>query len=203
MAVKTFFPTYIDHSKNALSLLENLELKKEIFQIQEIDQDGINWSEENYFAGFTSYGSMDQLHQSSPNFANLEKVISRKMKNFITVSDWDISAKDLKMNSCWVNIMPIGAHHSFHIHPHSVMSGTYYVDVPSQASPLKFEDPRLSQMMLAPQRKKNSKSINRNFVSIPAASRDLILFESWLRHEVPTNRSKKERVSVSFNYSFR
>lgn len=203
MAIQTFFATYVDHSKDVLSVSSNLELKKEIFQIQKIDHDGIKWSDENYFAGYTSYGSMDQLHLSSPNFANLEKVISRHIKKFIVASEWDISPKDLKMNSCWANIMPLGAHHSFHIHPHSVLSGTYYVEVPPNSSPIKFEDPRLPQMMLAPLKKENCKSTNKSFVSIASTSRDLILFESWLRHEVPTNRSKKERISVSFNYSFR
>jgi uncharacterized protein (TIGR02466 family) len=27
-----------------------------------------------------------------------------------------------------------------------------------------------------------------------------VLFESWLRHEVPMHRCDAERVSVSFNY---
>ena len=203
MSSKAYFSTYIDVSKKLLSLPSNSELKKEIFQIQKIDFEGEKWSKENYFAGYTSYGSMDKLHLSSPNFAFLEKAISRKIAKFVRILEWDIHPRDLAMNSCWVNIMPRGAHHSFHIHPHSVISGTYYVDVPQGASPLKFEDPRLSQMMLAPSRKTNCKDGNKNFVSISSTSRDLLLFESWLRHEVPSNQTKKPRLSVSFNYSFR
>ena len=30
---------------------------------------------------------------------------------------------------------------------------------------------------------------------------NVILFESWLRHEVPTNQAKTERISISFNYA--
>ena len=30
----------------------------------------------------------------------------------------------------------------------------------------------------------------------------VVLFESWLRHEVPPNQSSSERVSISFNYSW-
>jgi uncharacterized protein (TIGR02466 family) len=29
---------------------------------------------------------------------------------------------------------------------------------------------------------------------------EIILFESWLKHEVPPNRVKGTRISVSFNY---
>ncbi len=202
MAIQSFFPTYIEHSKNVLSPAKNLELKKEIYQIQKIDHEGASWSEENYFGGYTSYGSMDQLHLSSPRFAELAQVIAISVQKFVKFSEWDIRAKDLKMNSCWVNIMPQGTHHSFHIHPHSVLSGTYYVEVPQDSSPIKFEDPRLPQLMLAPIKKPNAKLINQSFISLSSASRELILFESWLRHEVPANRSKKSRISVSFNYSF-
>jgi uncharacterized protein (TIGR02466 family) len=201
MPTSLYFPTYIDHSKAVASLQLNRHLKKEILQIREMDFNGQIWSQKNYASGFTSYASMDQLHLSSPNFAELEKLISKKIAKFIKVLEWNISIKALKMNTCWVNIMPFGSHHSLHLHPHSVVSGTYYVDVPRGSSPLKFEDPRLSKMMLAPSRKANCLARNQNFVELPAASRDLILFESWLRHEVPAQSAAQERISVSFNYS--
>lgn len=201
MPTSVYFPTYIDHSKALASPQLNRHLKKEILQIREMDFAGQAWSQKNYASGFTSYGSMDQLHLSSPHFAELEKLIAKKIAKFIKVLEWNISIKDLKMNSCWVNIMPFGSHHSFHLHPQSVISGTYYVDVPRGSSPLKFEDPRLSKMMLAPPRKNNCQLRNRNFVELPATARDLILFESWLRHEVPTQSIAAERISVSFNYS--
>jgi uncharacterized protein (TIGR02466 family) len=30
----------------------------------------------------------------------------------------------------------------------------------------------------------------------------VVLFESWLRHEVPPNPSKAPRISISFNFSW-
>jgi uncharacterized protein (TIGR02466 family) len=62
------------------------------------------------------------------------------------------------------------------------------------AGALKFEDPRLSRMMAAPPR--------RAHVSLPAKAGEVILFESWLRHEVPPARYAGERVSISFNYAW-
>ena len=41
------------------------------------------------------------------------------------------------------------------------------------------------------------------FVSVPARAGDVILFESWLRHEVPPARYAGERISISFNYAWR
>jgi uncharacterized protein (TIGR02466 family) len=37
---------------------------------------------------------------------------------------------------------------------------------------------------------------------IPAAAGNVVLFESWLRHEVPPNPVAAERVSISFNYNW-
>jgi uncharacterized protein (TIGR02466 family) len=39
------------------------------------------------------------------------------------------------------------------------------------------------------------------YTEIPAEEGRFILFESWLRHEVPPNQSKKQRISISFNYA--
>jgi len=37
---------------------------------------------------------------------------------------------------------------------------------------------------------------------IPAQAGTLVLFESWLRHEVPPNPAASPRISISFNYNW-
>jgi uncharacterized protein (TIGR02466 family) len=73
---------------------------------------------------------------------------------------------------------------------------------PPGSAGLKFEDPRLERYMAAPPRKANARMRNRAWVTVPAMAGQLVLFESWLRHEVPPNPARGERVSVSFNYSW-
>ncbi|WP_374390591.1 putative 2OG-Fe(II) oxygenase, partial [Sandaracinobacter sp.] len=41
----------------------------------------------------------------------------------------------------------------------------------------------------------------RPFVYLQPAPGTVLLWESWLRHEVPQGRAKAERISVSFNYA--
>ena len=94
-----------------------------------------------------------------------------------------------------------GAIHAPHIHPHSAISGTYYVTVPPRAGAIRFEDPRLGLMMAAPQKKKNARAENRRFVDVAPKTGQLLLWESWLRHGVEPNQAKTPRISVSFNYS--
>jgi uncharacterized protein (TIGR02466 family) len=56
--------------------------------------------------------------------------------------------------------------------------------------------------MGAPPRKANARDRNRSWVTIPAERGQVVLFESWLRHEVPPNPAATERISISFNYSW-
>ena len=106
----------------------------------------------------------------------------------------------MELEDIWFNILPEGGFHSGHIHPHSVISGTTYVTMPKGTSAIRFEDPRLPLMMAAPPRKKNAPDHLRQFVYITPDVGDVLLWESWLRHEVPMNSAEDDRISISFNY---
>lgn len=178
------------------------ELRREISILQKIDVEGVAWSKANYHEGFTTYGSMDKLHQSSPTFHDLEKCIDRHVVKFVRAQEWDLASGSLAMSSCWVNVMARGAAHSMHLHPLSVVSGTFYVTLPRGSSAIKFEDPRLDRFMAQPPRRQNSKL--QPFVTLEPREGEVVLFESWLRHEVPRIEShvKANRISVSFNYDW-
>ncbi len=102
-------------------------------------------------------------------------------------------------DSLWINVLDPGGFHTAHIHPHSAVSGTLYVAIPKGASAIRFEDPRLPQMMSAPPRRPRAREENRTFLSFEPKPGTLLLWESYLRHEVPVN-ARGERISVSFNY---
>jgi uncharacterized protein (TIGR02466 family) len=55
-------------------------------------------------------------------------------------------------------------------------------------------------MMAVPPRKKNAPPEFQSHVSMRPAPGSMLMWESWLRHEVPLNRAEGERISVSFNY---
>ncbi len=75
------------------------------------------------------------------------------------------------------------------------------MSVPKGAAAIKFEDPRLPVMMAAPMRKASARAHNKTFVSLAPKAGTLLLWESWLRHDVPMNEARGRRISVSFNYS--
>ena len=132
----------------------------------------------------------------------VRSVLQPHLAAFARSVEWDLRGRKLAMTDCWVNIMPHRAVHSLHLHPLSSVSGTYYVQVPAGTSGIKFEDPRLDRFMAAPPRKSSCKTPNRPWVTLAVAAGQVVLFESWLRHEVPANTRRQERVSISFNFNW-
>lgn len=208
MKYLSFFPTFVYQAplldSNRISQQRSLirEILREASIVRKIDEVGVEWSAKNYADGFTSYGSMDKLHQTSPTFAELEGAIDRHVRHFARKQNWDLGGGTLKMSSCWVNMMPAGAHHGMHLHTLSVVSGSFYVALPKGSSPIKFEDPRLDKFMAQPPRRAGSEY--QPFQELEPRVGEVILFESWLRHEVPRlgKAVKEARVSVSFNYDW-
>lgn len=164
------------------------------------DTAGQAWCRDNAYAGYTSYASLNDLAWRSPAFADLTRAIDPHVAAFASDCDFDLGRRALVCDSIWINVLEPAGHHGGHIHPHAVVSGTYYVDVPDGASAIRFEDPRLPLMMAAPPRRARAARPLQTFVTVAPKAGTLLLWESWLRHEVPTNRGESERISVSFNY---
>ena len=178
------------------------ELENSCLVIAEDDEAGQEWCEENGYPGYTSYASLTDLPWRFPIFADLVKVLDAHVAAFAEDLEFDLDGRALKLEDIWINILPEGGIHTSHIHPHSVISGTTYVAMPEGASALKLEDPRSQMMMAAPVRRKDARRELKGFVYVQPRVGDVLLWESWLRHEVPMNMSEEERISVSFNYSW-
>ncbi|HEU6442823.1 MAG TPA: TIGR02466 family protein, partial [Microvirga sp.] len=167
----------------------NTELEGACLSIAEDDEAGQRWCAKNGYPGYTSYASLNDLPWRVPVFGDLLKEIDKHVAAFAKELEYDLQGRKLVMDSLWINILPPGGIHTSHIHPHSVISGTYYVTIPEGASALKLEDPRLGFMMAAPPRKAKAKAENRQFAYMKPAPDTVLLWESWLRHEVPLNEA--------------
>ena len=176
------------------------ELAQNCYAIAEDDEAGHDWCEAQGYPGYTSYASLNDLPWRFPIFKDVVKVLDRHIAAFARDLAFDLGDKTLVMDSIWINILPEGGIHSGHIHPHSVISGTTYVAMPEGTSALKLEDPRLPMMMAAPGRTEDAPEDLKTFHYVKPDVGDVLLWESWLRHEVPMNMAEDERVSVSFNY---
>ena len=198
MTIKTLFATrFSETTLDDADLLA--ELAEACRDLAEQDRAGQRWSRDHGYRGYTSYASLDDLPDRDPRFGDLVRHLNRHVARFADACALDLSRK-LKLDSLWVNILKSGGTHSGHIHPHSVVSGTIYIEVPPGAGSLKLEDPRLPMLMAAPPRRADAPEELQTFVYADPSPGSIFLWESWLRHEVTPHAGKGERISISFNY---
>mgnify|MGYP000958500054 CR=1 FL=1 len=177
------------------------DLERAALQIAEDDRAGQAWSREHGYKGYTSYASLDDLPWRDPSFGELAERLDGHAADFARALDFDLTGRKLVLDSFWINVLEPGGQHGSHIHPGSVISGTYYVAVPDGAAGLKLEDPRLGFMMGAPPQRASVRAANRRFVEVVPKPGTVLMWESWLRHEVPVSRARVRRISISFNYA--
>lgn len=176
------------------------ELAHSIRSLAEDDEAGRRWSEDHRYPGYTSYASLNDLPRRDPVIADLAKLLAKHAVKFSQECAFDLVRKP-RLDSLWVNLLRGSGHHSAHIHPHSITSGTLYVEVPKGSAAIRFEDPRLPMMMAAPTRQADALEELQPFVTVQPRPGLLLLWESWLRHEVLPGAGRGERLSISFNFA--
>jgi len=202
MTLQTLFPTRLRHAKIGDEPLRT-SLEKVCWVLEDEDDAGNDWCDNEGYDGYTSYASLDDLPERFPEVAELQAFLDAEATKFARDLHWDMQDQALELNGLWVNILGESGSHSGHIHPGSVISGTYYVSIPEGAGQLKFEDPRLGLMMAAPQPLDAAPESARRFVYVTPKQGHAMFWESWLRHEVMPNRSETPRLSISFNYALK
>ncbi|MEO1100948.1 MAG: TIGR02466 family protein [Pseudomonadota bacterium] len=200
MSTRLLFPTRLyEAGIGDTSLIADLE--DAIWMLEDGDEAGRAWCEREGYDGYTSYASLDDLPDRATAFASLKNVLDQQAIAFSKDIGWDLSGRRLNLDSLWVNVLGEGGTHSGHIHPNSVISGTAYISTPDGAGALKLEDPRLPMMQAAPPLKSDPSEDQKRFIYVPPSPGLVLMWESWLRHEVMPNRSEDPRLSVSFNYA--
>jgi uncharacterized protein (TIGR02466 family) len=198
--IKKLFPTLIASGSVSNASEVNRKLLRDIETFAAEDKMGQKWSRDNYREGYTSYASLSDLHLRSPVFSRFAEILQPHAEAFAKAQDWELRGLNLEMTACWMNIMRKHTYHTLHLHPHSVISGVYYVSTPRGSVSLRLEDPRMTCYMSSPIRRGRNKEHSLYYEITPTPG-TFVLFESWLRHEVPPNQSTHRRVSLSFNYS--
>ena len=199
MTVRSLFVTQLYEAELGDPALLN-DLAHSIRTFAADDQAGRRWSRDKGYKGYTSYASLDDLPRRDPAFADIAKVLTKHAAMFAADLAFDLARKP-RLDSLWVNLLKAGGHHTSHLHPHSILSGTLYVDVPEGSGSIRFEDPRSGLMMAAPPRRADARDELQPFATVVPRRGLLLLWESWLRHEVLPGTAKADRLSISFNFA--
>ena len=108
---------------------------------------------------------------------------------------------DLIMETAWININGPGAYNQVHDHPNCMLSGVFYVKTPEDCGNIEFRHPALSPISRDWIRKQeeHNKYNSQVWRFIPKENTAYI-FPSWLDHQVFSNNSNEDRISISFNF---
>lgn len=152
----------------------------------------------------TQYRQADLLQAEHPAIKWLAQCINKTVVDYLAAlgqtyqSSWTLQG--------WPNINRFGDYHDLHNHPHSYLSGTYYVQVPEDSEPMpgrsdrrpgaiSFYDPRPQANMTAI---RDDPQIEAEHTVMPVPGM-ILLWPSFLHHFVHPNLSRNSRISVSFN----
>ncbi|WP_193367248.1 TIGR02466 family protein [Pelagibius marinus] len=131
-----------------------------------------------------------------PAFADLAKVIVEAGE--AALKSIEAEHNGLTITGCWANVNPPEARHRAHTHPNNFLSGVYYVRAPQGGNHISFTDPRVQCAVMQPRYRKDN-VLNASVINLEVADGVMILFPSWLQHDVRRNASNEERVTIAFN----
>jgi|TARA_B100000131_G_C17821453_1_gene493893 uncharacterized protein (TIGR02466 family) len=128
-----------------------------------------------------------------------------KLHNFLINCLTSFPALDNKVQiypTAWININVPGAFNLKHNHPTSDLSGVLWIKCSKNSGEIYFESPTCYQsfkeMDSYTQDFKNENKIDSSYFFPPVEGR-ILIFPSHLEHWVEANKSKEDRISVSFN----
>jgi len=138
----------------------------------------------------------DLVNNSQLGIGELLEKIQKEIFNYCN----QLSIGQQKIIQSWININPTHSYNRKHTHANSTISGAYYINIPADSNSKfvfhrsrEFSDYRWNTMST-----NDTEELRSELNYLPNTS-DLILFPSYLDHEVLPNQSLDDRISISFN----
>jgi uncharacterized protein (TIGR02466 family) len=188
MKLNLYFPTVVGSVLNSeLALLLLPRVEKLLTDSSLLTN---QWGYKN------TYSKGIEKHEEIQEFVNFVKTNSVE---FLKLNGYDHTEINLNIE-IFASEMKNGDHHIRHTHPDSLLSGVFYLKVPTGSSKIIFHDPRNF----------------REFTQIPVLQNTLnnygeiyvdphpglfLIWQSWIPHEVPTNQNIEGRITLVFNVS--
>lgn len=137
-------------------------------------------------------------------FSPLFQWIAACCQQAFTEIGWDFTVASPTFNNAWAMVNGPGNSTRAHIHPHSIFSGVVYLKVDAESGAIAFLDPRAGAQMLTPPLVEGDSELFSGRVRRQPMAGSLLLFPSWLWHEVePGTASSELRICIAFNVGLR
>ena len=170
---------------NELTKLSQLALK-------EADEAGVGVKKSNRGNSFHTVENFLGEYPKSPLHKMLTPHIAHALKDYGYDPTYIVSV------GYWSIISFEGAYNERHHHPNSLLSGAFYVDAPHGSGALVFTEPRYGKLMENRAGRDENAMIHKHQRIIPTTGR-LVIFPSYLEHQVELTTSVEPRIIYSFN----
>ena len=174
--------------------IDNEKLAKDIYDLQKKDE-GVK-------DGYSNWGGWHSKTQVGNEIDEIFKPLIDSFIKILPDLGFDPKITGVTNLVLWANINPKGSYNTTHNHPGCDISGVYYVKVPEgESGTLNFIDPR-------PALTYGNNFIVERYVGGDSVPRfpivgNMYLFPSSLEHNVGTNLTEEDRISISFNLNLR
>lgn len=155
----------------------------------------------------TEYLAENLMESKHPAIGWLRQCINKTVADYFARAgmtydiDWSVQG--------WANVNRFGDYHDLHNHPHSYLSGTYYVQMPQDGERealetrpdvrpgrITFYDPRGASANMGAIR--DDPYIEAEYTVFPEPG-TLMLWPAFLYHFIHPNLSRTPRITISFN----
>jgi uncharacterized protein (TIGR02466 family) len=138
-----------------------------------------------------------------PQFAGLFHWIAAEALGAFEAWGWDLNQALPCFHNAWAMVNRKGSSTRAHLHPNSFFSGVCYLQVPAGSGAIAFLDPRSGAQMLQPPMRSDARGDHSGRVVQQPYPGLLLLFPSWLWHEVEPSSCQEPRICISFNLGLR
>ena len=200
--LKLLFPTPLWEADIGDETLNN-HLRETIFSIEKSDD---KFNADRYPFGYTSYASDINLAQDA-RFQEITRRVLQEAKKFLVAMQMQTQAKVLKdlvpslqVYDLFCNINRKYSAHGPHRHECVDLSAVYYVDVGEDPANFIAHSPTEPLLMHTRSQFFADKSpMAQEKQSFRPETGKLLMFPSWMMHEVQQQKTDSERVSLAFN----
>lgn len=199
---------YIDVFPTTIYTSVQLSLRDQILPVAEdyIDRFGkpigFNNNSTNYISTYEVESSLI-FQQTDERLKPLNLYIRNAAKRYFEDACVDYSNFQLRLYYLF-NKITLGGAHPLHTHPSNLLSGAFYLKIPENSPPIIFNDPRgYYKYINYPIKFGNPREKYKFFPEyvINPTEGMIVMWPSWLEHQVPASLIDDERIVVAFNVS--